>query len=249
MYAIIGTPPQVKTSDNRDCDYRSGMASQVVAQSIAISAEATEVFRRLEGLGLRQRDLAQAIGIEENKISKVKSGGRQLKASELVRANQWLDDAERRSDRGLVSDSLPTLKSEGGSVGLKHLDLSFAMGDGTNIDDYFEEGVFEFDAALLRAISRAPAHRLVVGRGIGDSMMPTIHDDAMVIFDTTQTALNSDDRIWAISLFGAGSIKRLQLVGRGRVLVISDNPTVPNKEVDQDDIRILGRVIWSARRH
>jgi phage repressor protein C with HTH and peptisase S24 domain len=148
-----------------------------------------------------------------------------------------------------LPDEPPTVKSEDGSIPLRHVDMSLSMGDGTNIDDYFEEGVFEFDASLLRSISRSPAHRLIVGRGIGDSMTPTIGDDSLVIFDTTQTMLNSTDRIWAISLFGAGGIKRLRPVARDRVLVISDNPTVPDQEVSTEDLRILGRVIWSARRH
>lgn len=148
-----------------------------------------------------------------------------------------------------LPDAPPTVKSEEGSIPLRHVDMSLAMGDGTNIDDYFEEGVFEFDAALLRSISRSPAHRLIVGRGIGDSMTPTIGDDSLVIFDTTQTMLNATDRIWAISLFGAGGIKRLRPVARDRVLVISDNPAVPDQEVSTEDLRILGRVIWSARRH
>jgi len=150
---------------------------------------------------------------------------------------------------GNTPDRMPTLKSEEGSIPLRHIDMSLAMGEGRTIEDYYEEGAFEFDASLLRQLSRSPPHRLVVGHGIGDSMVPTIHDDAMVIFDTTQTVLNTDDKIWAISLFGAGSIKRLQVIGRGRVLVVSDNPIVPNKEVSTEDLRILGRVIWSARRH
>jgi len=80
-------------------------------------------------------------------------------------------------------------------------------------------------------------------------MNPTLHDRDMVIFDTTQTILNTTDKIWAISLFGAGGIKRLRPIARNRVLVISDNPTLDNQEVDAEDLRILGRVIWSARRH
>lgn len=147
------------------------------------------------------------------------------------------------------SDMPPTIKSEQGAIPLRHVDMSLSMGDGSNVDDYFEEGVFEFDAALLRAISRAPAHRLIVGQGVGDSMNPTIHDDALVIFDTTQTILNTTDKIWAISLFGAGGIKRLRPVAKDRVLVISDNPGVDNQEVSTEDLRIMGRVIWSARRH
>lgn len=215
-----------------------------------LSEHAAEIFGRLDALGLKQRELASALGIEENKVSKARAGERQFKAPEVLKAREWLDAREAGSGFGASTpDRPPAIKAEDGSVALRHLDMSLSMGDGSNIDDYFEEGSFEFDANLLRTITRAPSDRLIVGHGIGDSMNPTLHDRDMVIFDTTQTILNTTDKIWAISLFGAGGIKRLRPIARNRVLVISDNPTLDNQEVDAEDLRILGRVIWSARRH
>lgn len=213
--------------------------------------ETADVFRRLDALGLKQRHLAAAIGIEENKLSKTKIGERQFKAPELLAARDWLEqqEATRSKMPRVQSDTPPTLKSEDGSVPLRHLDLSLSMGDGTTLEDYYEEGVFEFDAALLRRISRAPAYRLIVGQGVGDSMMPTLLNEDMVIFDTTQTVLNAMDKIWAISIYGQGAVKRLRRISADRVLVISDNPTVGSHEYPVEDVRILGRVIWSARRH
>ena len=214
-----------------------------------LSPEAEDIFRRLDELGRRQRDLAAALSLEENKISKVKAGERQFKAAEVLKAREWLDSLTKTWVQPEISDWTPTVKAEDGSVQLRHLDMSLSMGDGSNIDDYFEEGVFEFDANLLRTITRSPPHRLIVGHGIGDSMSPTLHDRDMVIFDTTQTMLNATDKIWAISLFGAGGIKRLRPIAKDRVLVISDNPTLENQEVSTEALRIMGRVIWSARRH
>jgi phage repressor protein C with HTH and peptisase S24 domain len=202
--------------------------------------------------GLSQTDLADAIGTTLNNLGKLERGDRRLNQDWLtkigaalhVKPHELIDD---RSD--LAPDLPTTLKAEPGAVSLKHVDMSLSMGDGANLDDYFEEGVFEFDAALLGTLSRAPASRLIVGQGIGDSMMPTIHDQSMVIFDTTQTVLNTTDKIWAISMFGAGGIKRLRPIAKDKVLVISDNPTVPDQEIGAEDLRILGRVIWSGRRH
>lgn len=130
---------------------------------------------------------------------------------------------------------------------LRVFDLNLSMGDGTDIDDYAEEGVMDFDPGILRRITRTPAERLFVARGSGDSMLPTLMNGDMVLIDPLQTRLNLDDRIWAISLYGAGAIKRLQPVAPGKVDVISDNPARENRVVDADDIRILGRVIWIGR--
>lgn len=223
------------------------------------SANNIQQFREAKGWSRPQ--LGERMGTSGQQIERLEKGQRKL-------TQDWIDKAAKAigvspsdiitplddlSDPVLIireePDIPPTRSSEDGSVSLRHIDMSLSMGDGSNIDDYFEEGVFEFDAALLRSISRAPAHRLVVGQGIGDSMMPTIHDQSLVIFDTTQTVLNTTDKIWAISLFGAGGIKRLRPIARDRVLVISDNPGIDNQEVSTEDLRILGRVIWSARRH
>lgn len=133
-------------------------------------------------------------------------------------------------------------------VTLRMFDLSFAMGPGTNIDDYVEEGTYEFDAHMLSKLTRAPADRLFVARGDGDSMFPTLMNDDMLVIDTTQNVLNMQDRIWACSLYGAGAIKRLRSSQGGKVLVKSDNTAIDDQEVDGSDLHIVGRVIWMGRR-
>lgn len=136
-----------------------------------------------------------------------------------------------------------------GAIALKRINIGFAMGDGSNLDDYIEEGRMDFDANLLRLISSSPAHRLVVADGIGDSMQPTLMDSDLIVIDTLQTQLNKWDRIWALSLQGAGAVKRLGPAERGKVEIISDNPAIPNRVVPMEDVRIIGRVVWSSRRH
>jgi transcriptional regulator with XRE-family HTH domain len=211
-------------------------------------------FRDMRGWA--RPELAKRMGTSTQQIERLEKGQRGLTTDWIEKAANALGvppgdiiTPGAASGDHFAPDHQPTLKAEDGSVSLRHLDMSLSMGDGSNIDDYFEEGVFEFDANLLRTISRAPSHRLIVGHGIGDSMQPTLHDRDMVIFDTTQIMLNATDKIWAISLFGAGGIKRLRPIARDRVLIISDNPTLENQEVSTEDLRILGRVIWSARRH
>ncbi len=136
-----------------------------------------------------------------------------------------------------------------GSIALKRINLGFAMGDGTNLDDYVEEGTIDFDANLLRVITQSPPHRIVVADGVGDSMQPTLLDSDMIVIDTLQNQLNKWDRIWAMSLHGAGAVKRLGPADKGMVEVISDNPGIPNRTVKLEDVRIIGRVVWSGRRH
>jgi hypothetical protein len=110
--------------------------------------------------------------------------------------------------------------SENETVGIQRLDLSLSMGPGTNIDDYIEVETVEFDIGFLRgyyAVLAGPCFALV--SGIGDSMFPTLLDTDLMFLDVGQRVLNMQDRIWGISLYGAGAIKRLRAIGGNKVAI------------------------------
>ncbi|WP_342657110.1 LexA family transcriptional regulator [Sphingomonas sp. NY01] len=155
------------------------------------------------------------------------------------------------ASRTHVVADLPAIRDASagdGAIAVRRVDLSYAMGDGTTLEDYPEEEAVLFDPGFLRRISRAPAHCLFVAQGEGDSMFPTLINDDEVVIDTTQKVLNMQDRIWACAYRGAGMIKRLRIVGEGQVEIRSDNKTVGDQVVDADDLVIVGRVIWVGRR-
>lgn len=230
---------QAINCDNRFC----GQAADARKETV----ETDKIIARMADLGVSQIDLALAIGMTPDKVSKALSGVRQWKGPELVRVIQFLENKAA----GIDADIPPTrLALAGdGAVALRKINLGFAMGDGSNLDDYFEEETFDFDANLLHTISSSPPHRLVVASGIGDSMFPTIMDNDIIIIDLLQTELNKADRIWAISHNGFGGIKRLAPAGRDLIEIISDNPVVPNRVAALEELRIIGRVVWSGRRH
>lgn len=215
-------------------------------------------------------DLAKAVGIHpttyrayengQNGFSKLaptlakKLGvpvGWLLEGGELAPTKPATQEALRGSlTMAPVSDLPPVVGASDtdGAITIRSVDLSYAMGDGTNLEDYYEiEGV-KFDPNFIRAVTRAPADCLFVARGDGDSMFPTLINDDQVLIDTTQRKLNQQDRIWACSLHGAGMIKRLRVIGDGKVEVRSDNPAIGNREVDMAELFIVGRVIWVGRR-
>lgn len=132
-------------------------------------------------------------------------------------------------------------------VQIQKLDLSLSMGPGTLIEDWVEAEPVTFDLAFIQAITRTPSSRLKLVTGIGDSMYPTLNWGDVILIDTTDRQLARQDGVYWIDVYGAAGLKRLRNIGRDRVLVISDNPTVPDMEVDAADIRIQGRAIWLAR--
>lgn len=250
-YAIIGSSSQVKTFDNRYCDSRKFVRNRCVDNFSNLRPEAADIFRRLEALGLSQRVLADALGIEENKVSKVKGGTRQFQGAEVLKAHRWLDAQEKQvGDSARHSDQLPTITADAGeTVEIIQLDLSLPMGAGATVDDYIEEEPRVFDLAYIRGFTRTEPSRLRLARGVGDSMWPTLQSYDQVWIDSTQRVLNQSDRVWAVSINGGAAIKRLRALKGGRVLVISDNPGPghENYEVDADEIMIGGRVIRFAR--
>jgi len=152
---------------------------------------------------------------------------------------------------GARSDHPPVRTADGGeTASVMRMDLSYAMGPGTNIDDDYIEGEpVELDIGFLRRLTPSAPSMLRLVSGIGDSMQPTIHDSEDLVLDLGQRVVNLQDRIWAISLLGAGAVKRLRTVAKDRVLVISDNPDVPDTEYSTEDIAIVGRIVGSIKRH
>lgn len=213
---------------------------------------------RKRELKITDDDLARALGVERSVANKVVNGKVVFNVRRVdAVANLFKVTRDEMMFRaGLApqlvqSDSAPTRSADAGeTAAVMRMDLSYAMGAGTNIDhDYIEQEPVVFDISFLRRLTPSPPHMLRIVSGIGDSMFPTIHDSEELILDLGQRVLNLQDRIWAMSLFGVGAVKRLQAVDKKSVLVISDNPDVPNREVSTDDIFIVGRIVGSVKRH
>lgn len=223
--------------------------------------------------GWTQQQLAEEIGTTVNNLGKLERGARRLnqdwidriaaalgcQPDDVIRASKhFTPPSGRRTelrplDMGRAPDQMPTRSAyaDAGPVQLRRVNLELAMGDGTSLEDWIEENPYDFDASKLREITSTPTRRLLIGKGIGDSMEPTIgsHDDVMINLDENE--LNRFDGIYAMTIEGAGAIKRLAPAGEGMVQVISDNRNHPDpvRKFPRSAIRIIGRIVWSARRH
>lgn len=221
--------------------------------------------------GWSQARLAEEVGTTPNFLGKLERSQRTLNQSwiekiasalnvepeAVIRKTYIAEMTPRRIsaplDMARAPDQMPTRSAyaDAGPVQLRRIDLELAMGDGTDIEDWIEEQPYDFDASKLREITSTPARRLLIGKGIGDSMEPTIgsHDDVMINLDEAE--LGRFDGIYALTIEGAGAIKRLSPAGGGMIEVISDNPNHANRvrTFPRAAIKIIGRIMWSARRH
>lgn len=213
---------------------------------------------RKEELGLRDEQIAQALGVSRTVANKFVNGKVALDARRAEALAKLFEvSRDEILYQGGISSEPPSPSSRLNQIVTTNfdeaiaeiikLDLSLSMGPGTLIGDYVEETTYKFDQQLLRLITRSPANRLRMVTGIGDSMYPTLAHGDYILIDTTDRMLARQDGIYWIDLHGAAGLKRLRTVGRGRVLVKSDNPAVGDQEVDAEDLRIDGRAIWFMR--
>ncbi len=84
----------------------------------------------------------------------------------------------------------------------------------------------------------------------GTSMQPEIYDNDMVMIDQSQTDIHSG-KIYAVGVEDTILIKYVD-VEPGQLILRSKNPEyspIIIERAQQDQIRILGRVIWTAREY
>lgn len=131
---------------------------------------------------------------------------------------------------------------------IPQLELGYSMGGGSVFNDYQHVGFRTFDRDWLRSMARGTFEQLFVARGEGDSMQPTLMDDDMVLIDTSQKDIRQQDRIWALSYGDLGMIKRVRRTPNGSYLIMSDNPVVSPIEAVDEEMHVVGRVVWIGRR-
>lgn len=106
-----------------------------------------------------------------------------------------------------------------------------------------------FPPGYLRRLTQANPRNLAIIAVKGESMVPTLHDDDIVMIDTTKKDL-SFDGLFVIRDDGAGLlVKRIGRASqRGYVMMIPDNKAYPSVERKIQDVEVIGRVIWMGKK-
>lgn len=217
-------------------------------------SSANNIQRFREERGWSRPELGRRMNTSGQQVERLEKAQRRL-------TQDWIDKAAAAfgvqpvdiisSEPGPLPDQPVTRTVDAGETApVTRLDMSYSMGPGTDLDDSYIDGeAFQFDLGFLRSMTVTPPERIRIVDGIGDSMQPTLHDRDMLFIDINQRDLNAQDRIWACWIFGMGAVKRLRALSADTVLVMSDNPDVPDQEVSRKDILIHGRVVGSIKRH
>jgi phage repressor protein C with HTH and peptisase S24 domain len=249
-YAIIGSSPQVRFSDNRDCDYRKKAGKVCAMADIATQQpEAIEIFEQLDALDLRQRDLARALGLDENKISKTKAGERLFKAGEVSKARGWLRSvAEKRTaGYGPAEPDLPSVDSIAAYVDVDVLpSYAGAGGGGTGEGDRI---IAKLPRRLIEEELRGRPSDFELIDIRGDSAQPDFYHGDQILIDKR----DRDPRqpgpfaIWDEDGYVLKLVERIP-GRRGWYRIFSANPRYSSYEIEETEATIRGRPVWFARR-
>lgn len=213
------------------------------------------IDEKLKALGMSQSELARRVKVSQPTINAlIKSDNASSKhlhriAAELQTSPAWL--AGETDDDAPISyppSALDALAEQMDLAVVPELELGYSMGAGAIFDQYEQRGVVPFQRAWLRSMMRGAIADLFVARGDGDSMQPTILDGDIVLIDTAQRDIRQQDRIWAVAYGDLGMIKRVRRRPSGDYLLLSDNATVPPIECADEEMHVVGRVIWIGRR-
>jgi phage repressor protein C with HTH and peptisase S24 domain len=131
---------------------------------------------------------------------------------------------------------------------IPEVDIAYSMGGGLVLDEHIEQRMVPFRRDWLSRLTRDGPADVFLTRGQGDSMMPTLLDDDDVLVNRADRAIRQQDRIWALGYGDLGMIKRVRRLPSGLFQLNSDNPAVTPIEATEDELYIVGRVIWIGRR-
>lgn len=201
--------------------------------------------------GLSQSELARRVGVSATAIWKLLNEPAQGSkhthkiARELETTAEYLmgETDDNTMSRQLVASAPVAPEIDEDLVEIDSIDLKYGMGGSFLDTDHIEVEKVKFSRNWIKQFTNAPPHMLCTTKGIGDSMMPTIHDQDVVIIDRSQTRPEMGEMIWAIVFSGWGMIKRLRAQPDGRVRISSDNQLVRDDYASDGDLFVVGRVV------
>ena len=220
-------------------------------------SDVSEVSLRLKSLreraGLSIRDAAAALGMSPSSYGHYESRFKRpyLPADFAAKVAEVLAPSGVPSEDVMALAAPVSAAEPGGGVSREGalvpiFDVTASAGHGAALaENDLVEDHLSFPPHYLREITSTPARHLAIIRTKGDSMVPTIAEDDLVMVDMTKRDL-SFDGVFVIRDDGASLlVKRIgRGTRRGHVMVISDNPRYAPTERPLAEIEVLGKVLW-----
>jgi len=192
-----------------------------------------------------QADLGDALGFKWHKIKDIETG-KQYLSPDIAHE---MEEKYRISFKWLLTGEGAMLGDQPENSGLVSIPLHRAMasaGGGSINEDLGIIDYCKFKADWIRTF-RVNYRRLALMPVSGDSMEDTLSDGDVVMFNRNETD-PADGKIFIIVSGDYTLTKRIQIRGE-EIWLISDNKKkYPPVLLDQQQSRIIGRVVWFGRK-
>jgi len=247
LYAKIARQTQERTCDIRDCDIRQPVRKSRMPKIQTSQPAARAILERLDRAGLTQRDLADALGLEENKISKIRRGTRRMQVEEVETAEKWLAEKERAGVLARGDDAAEAQSDVRSYVHVEVLPTYAGMGGGGTGEGEVELALVP--RALVEDVFRGKASDFLLIDVRGDSMEPDFHHGDQLLVDKRDKspAQPGPFALWDGD-WGEYVVKNVQRSRNGEVRIFSTNPKYPGESAPSEQTRIIGRPVWFGRR-
>lgn len=190
-------------------------------------------------------EAARSMGVKEPTYSGHENGSRGITADVAIDyarrfrvTPEWIlfgrDHAEPTGARGQEADLVNVYE------------VQASAGNGVVVYDEQAVAQIAFPPGYLSKLTNAKPKDLKIISVKGDSMLPTLADDDVVMLDISKRDLSYDGLFVIRDGGDALLVKRIGRASqRGFVTIISDNRNVyPSVEKSLQDIEVVGRVIW-----
>lgn len=200
----------------------------------------------MDALDLTQTEVAAAIGITQDKLSKVFGGIRQWRGSELLRVLEFLDRLEAQGGFREMADQ-PEAERSQDYVSVEVLPTFGGMGGGGTGEGDVETALVS--RALVVDVLRGKPSDFLLINVRGDSMEPDFRHGDQILIDKRDTspAQPGPFALWD-GEWGEYVVKNVERSRVGGVRIFSTNQKYSAEAVETEQTRIIGRPVWFGRR-
>jgi len=197
------------------------------------------IRKRLEATRGQQARLAEAMGIDNDKMSKVLAGKRRVQPEEIPAVLAFFGP-----ERVEPGESAPDGKSL-----VPVYDVDASAGHGSFVDTEFVAHSLAFPPEYLRKLTSTDPKNLRIISVKGDSMEKTLLDDDIVMLDESKRDLGFDG-LFVLEFDNRLHVKRVARSPKpGHIKIISDNRALYDPEdYALEDVRPIGKVLWYGRK-
>jgi phage repressor protein C with HTH and peptisase S24 domain len=244
------------SKDYSPCNRQNVVACYRRDDSLRGMSIGDRINERLAVMKLTQAELARRVKISQPTINALikgdSSGSKFLHriAAELETSPAYLaGETDETAPVTIAPSAIDALADKLDLAILPEYEIGLSMGGGSVLtENFIQRGIVPFQRDWLRGIMKGSFDDLFVARGDGDSMQPTLLDGDIVLIDTAQRDIRRQDHIWAVSYGDLGMIKRVRRLPDKTYQLLSDNAIVPPVSCADDEMFVIGRVIWIGRR-